>query len=50
MEIEEIVDRLLPRTQEYYDDFRRCTDCERIYWKGSHYARLKEIVDRVKEL
>ncbi len=50
VEKEEIVDRLLPKTREHYDDFHRCTNCERIYWKGSHYARLKEIVDRVAQL
>jgi uncharacterized protein with PIN domain len=50
VEKEEIADRLLPRTREHYDEFRRCTDCERIYWKGSHHARLQDIVDRVAEL
>ena len=47
---EEIANRLLPRTRQHYDDFRRCTDCERIYWKGSHHAQLQEIVDHVKSL
>lgn len=46
---EAIADRLPPRTRQHYDDFRRCDDCERIYWKGSHYTRLLEVVDRVKE-
>ena len=50
VEKEEIADRLLPRTLQYYDDFRRCADCRRIYWEGSHHARLNEIVDRVAEL
>ncbi len=49
VEKEEIADRLLPKTRQHYDDFRRCTDCERIYWKGSHYAQLQEVVDRVKK-
>ena len=50
VEKDEIADRLLPRTQQHYDDFRRCTDCERIYWKGSHYPKLQEVVDHVKAL
>ena len=49
VEKEEIADRLPPRTRQHYDDFRRCADCERIYWKGSHYTQLQEVVDRVKE-
>ncbi len=50
VEKEEIADRVLPGTRQHYDDFRRCTDCERIYWKGSHHAQLQEIVDYVKSL
>lgn len=46
---EEIADRIPPRTLQHYDVFHRCTDCERIYWKGSHHARLQEVVDRVEE-
>ena len=47
---EEIADRLPPQTRRHYDDFRRCADCAQIYWKGSHYARLQKIVERVKDL
>lgn len=49
VEKEEIADRLPPRTRQHYDDFRRCADCERIFWKGSHYTQLQEVVDRVEE-
>ena len=48
VEKEEIADRLLPGTRQHYDDFRRCPDCERIYWKGSHYAQLQEIVNLIE--
>ncbi len=46
----EIADRVLTRTRAHYDDFRRCKDCERIYWKGPHHAQLQEIVDQVRSL
>lgn len=32
--------RLQPRTDRYYDEFYRCADCGRIYWKGSHYQKM----------
>jgi uncharacterized protein len=44
---EDIVDRLLPATCRYYREFRRCQRCDRIYWKGSHYQRMKQAVDDV---
>lgn len=40
-----IQDNLEPKTKLYYRTFVQCRNCENIYWKGSHYARLKEFVD-----
>ena len=45
---EEIERRLPPRTQRDYDEFCRCTHCDRIYWKGSHYDRLAALVEDVR--
>jgi uncharacterized protein len=36
---------LLPRTREYFDEFSRCPGCSRIYWQGSHYARMKRLLE-----
>jgi hypothetical protein len=38
----EILDRLPRRTAEGVDEFRRCAGCGKIYWKGSHYERMKK--------
>ncbi|WP_405980189.1 Mut7-C RNAse domain-containing protein [Streptomyces sp. NBC_00158] len=38
-------DRLEHGTQRSYDVFAQCTDCERVYWRGAHHARLERIVD-----
>jgi uncharacterized protein len=43
---EEIVERLPPATIQYYNDFRQCQDCDKVYWKGSHYQRMQQVVDR----
>lgn len=42
VEKSEIMDRLEPKTRLYYDDFRRCTVCDRLYWQGSHYAKIRD--------
>jgi len=39
---------LEPLTRRYFDEFRRCLGCERIYWKGSHFERLVAIIDDVR--
>jgi uncharacterized protein with PIN domain len=44
---EEIEDRLLPGTKKYYNDFKKCTGCDRIYWEGSHYERMKDMIGQI---
>lgn len=40
------VEHLLPpRTRESYQEFSRCPTCTRIYWQGSHHARMKHFLD-----
>ncbi len=41
---EEVLDRLPPRTSQCYDDFRLCPGCGKIYWKGSHYRRMRQLI------
>jgi len=41
----QILDRLEPGTRRFYDTFWRCSGCGRIYWQGTHYQRLKSLVD-----
>ncbi|MDF3337890.1 Mut7-C RNAse domain-containing protein [Mycolicibacterium septicum] len=44
---EAVLDRLEPLTRRYYDEFSHCPDCGRIYWAGSHFARLTGLVDEL---
>ena len=33
-----------------YRDFKRCRRCGRVYWRGSHFRRLDEVVERARAL
>jgi uncharacterized protein len=44
---EAILERLEPRTREYYEEFHVCPACDRIYWKGSHHERMRGFIERV---
>jgi hypothetical protein len=46
---EEAGDRVPPLSRQLYDDFRRCQDCGRVYWKGTHYGRLRRVLDTAFE-
>jgi len=42
-----INDRLLPDTRQRYHEFHLCPDCDRVYWKGSHYHRMTKLIERM---
>jgi uncharacterized protein with PIN domain len=37
---EEVKDLLPPRIRETKTEFSRCVECGRVFWRGSHYARM----------
>lgn len=41
---EAIMDKLLPLTRRYYEEFYICQSCNQIYWKGSHYEHMLNIL------
>ena len=45
VEKSEVLDQLEPLTRIYYEDFRRCTECRRIYWPGSHFEKLQARIE-----
>lgn len=44
-----VASRIPPRTRAAFDDFRECTRCGRVYWRGSHYERLAGLLHRVRD-
>lgn len=45
---EEVRSRVAPRSADLYDDFQECPQCRRVYWKGSHYARMQRWVEELR--
>jgi len=39
--------RLLPQTAQHFHEFYACPDCKRVYWKGSHYRRMRRFIESV---
>ena len=40
-----VLDRLPPSVRERYARFTTCDACGRIYWEGSHWQRMRELVE-----
>jgi uncharacterized protein len=49
VEAEAVAKRLPPGTRECFSRFHRCPGCDRIYWEGSHYVRLVQLLERARE-
>jgi uncharacterized protein len=45
VEKERIESRLPPRVRECYRRFSVCEGCERVFWEGTHWRRIRELVD-----
>lgn len=41
----DVLHLLEPKTKKYYDAFKMCPSCGRVYWAGSHHERLQERVE-----
>lgn len=40
----EVAESLPPRVAKSHTEFTRCERCGRVYWQGSHYDRLEQVV------
>jgi uncharacterized protein with PIN domain len=46
---DEIMDLLLPKTRDFYTEFKKCNTCGRVYWEGSHYEKMKKFITAITE-
>jgi len=44
---EELVSELQPNTKRFFNQFKRCADCGKVYWEGSHVEKMKLIIKRI---
>jgi uncharacterized protein with PIN domain len=43
----EVEERLPPQVRRAHDRFATCPMCRRVYWEGSHWQRMRALVDSV---
>ena len=48
VEKNEVIDRLEPLTKVYYENFRSCPGCRKIFWGGSHFDKLRGRVESMR--
>ena len=42
-----VAELLPPHTRQSYSDFRRCTACGQVFWKGAHCQRIQALIESV---
>ena len=40
---------LPPDAKKYYKEFFQCDACSKIYWKGSHYQKMKKLIEKIQQ-
>jgi len=44
-----VCDRVPPGAWHEHDEFWTCAQCHRVYWQGSHWRRMRQLVDEMLE-
>lgn len=44
-----VADHLPPDVVQLYDTFHQCDECQQIYWKGSHYQKMEQIIAEIMD-
>ena len=42
-----VADEIPPKTARWLDEYVRCDGCGKLYWRGTHFARLEGLVGRI---
>jgi len=41
---EKVIDRIPPKTARWQDEYLICTDCGKLYWRGTHYPQIERTI------
>ena len=45
--LEKVSDRVPPKVREWHSQYWQCERCEKVYWKGSHFEKLRHKVEQL---
>lgn len=46
---QEVEEQLMPGTRKNFEEFFRCSQCRKVYWKGSHYEKMLLVVQSLNK-
>lgn len=45
-----IINQVPSKVKEWHNEFYKCPGCNKIYWRGSHYEKMKEMIKKIKNI
>jgi uncharacterized protein with PIN domain len=45
---ETVKEEVPPYVFEIHNDFKKCRQCGRIFWKGTHYKEIEKVINEIK--
>lgn len=46
-DFEEVKEQVPPRVRKFACEYKRCSGCGQVYWKGSHYKAMKKFIEEL---
>jgi len=47
IEKEKVIHRIPPKVKYYLNEFYICSNCDKIYWKGTHYDKMSKMLEEL---
>jgi uncharacterized protein with PIN domain len=47
VEKEKVLSKIPIKARKFHNDFYECPSCKKIFWKGSHYIKMKKIINDI---
>jgi len=47
IEKERVFDRIPPKARAFHDEYSYCDACDKIYWKGTHFIKIRKVIDEM---
>ncbi|MGC9364759.1 MAG: Mut7-C RNAse domain-containing protein [Fidelibacterota bacterium] len=44
----EITNRIPEKTAYHFNNFKKCPDCGKIYWQGSHFTKIRKMIEQLR--
>ena len=45
---EKVINKIPPKVKNYQPEFYYCGECNKVYWKGDHYTKMKLLIENIK--